>query len=407
VALSGCSSHGLYLLIEAMNSRRNFLKQMSGAALAVNAASSLFSWATAAQGGLIEIAGEDGMIVRSFRFVDLETPVEYLNTWLTPVPRFFVRNHMHEPSELSADGWRLIVGGEVEKPFILTLSDLSKLETHSVVNTIECAGNGRSLHRPQVPGIQWGKGAVGTARFLGPRLRDILARAEVKPTGKHVMFRGLDEVPGKVPPFIRSIPVEKALDSDTLVATHMNGAPLTKHHGFPARVLVPGWIGAASCKWLTEIKILESEFVGNFMNPGYRFPNQPVKPGEPVKSEDTHPLTVLSVKTVISGPLDGARVKPGKVAVHGVAWAGEADVANVEVSTDGGASWNPAVLGHDQAHYAWRLWSYDWKATGGDYTVLSRATDSQGRTQPSTPIWNPAGYLYNATDQVKIHVASS
>jgi DMSO/TMAO reductase YedYZ molybdopterin-dependent catalytic subunit len=388
-----------------MNSRRNFLKQMSRAALAVNAAPSLLAWAHVAQGGPIELPGEDGMIVRSFRFVDLETPVEYFNTWLTPVPHFFVRNHMHEPSELSAGDWRLAVSGEVEKPFTLALSDLSKLETHSVVNTLECAGNGRSLHRPQVPGVQWGKGAVGTARFSGPRLRDVLQRAAVRPTGKHVMFRGLDEVPGKVPPFIRSIPIEKALDSDSFVATHMNGAPLTKHHGFPARALVPGWVGAASCKWLTEIKILESEFAGNFMNPGYRLPNQPVKPGDGVKPEDTHPLTALNVKSVISGPLDGASLKPGKVAVHGAAWAGEADIVKVEVSTDSGASWNPAVLGHDQAHYAWRLWTYDWKAKAGDYGILSRATDSQGRTQPSTPVWNPSGYLYNAIDQVKIHVA--
>jgi len=388
-----------------MNSRRNFLKQMSRAALAVGAAPSLLSWAHVDQGGPIELPGEDGLIVRSFRFVDLEAPVEYFNTWLTPVPHFFVRNHMHEPSELSAGDWRLAVGGEVEKPFTLTLSDLSKLETHSVVNTLECAGNGRSLHRPQVPGIQWGKGAVGTARFSGPRLRDVLQRAAIKPTGKHVMFRGLDEVPGKVPPFIRSISIEKALDSDSLVATHMNGAPLTKHHGFPARALVPGWVGAASCKWLTEIKILESEFAGNFMNPGYRLPNQPVKPGDGVKPEDTHPLTALNVKSVISGPLDGASLKPGKVAVHGAAWAGEADIVKVEVSTDSGASWNPAVLGHDQAHYAWRLWTYDWKAKAGDYGILSRATDSQGRTQPSTPIWNPSGYLYNAIDQVKVHVA--
>jgi len=345
------------------------------------------------------------MIVRSFRFVDLETPVEFFDTWLTPASHFFVRNHMHEPSELSADDWRLTVGGEVEKPFTLTLSELAKFETHSVVNTLECAGNGRSLHRPQVPGVQWGKGAVSTARFSGPRLRDILQRVAVKPTGKHVMFRGLDEVPGKVPPFIRSIPLEKALDSGTLVATHMNGAPLTKHHGFPARVLVPGWIGAASCKWLTEIKVLESEFVGNFMSPAYRFPNQPGKPGEAVKPEDTHPVTGLSVKSVISGPLDGASLKAGSVAVRGAAWAGEADILKVEVSTDGGSTWMPARLGHDQAHYAWRLWSYDWKARGGDYTILSRATDSQGRTQPSTPVWNPSGYLYNAPDQVKIHVA--
>ncbi len=389
-----------------MTSRRDFLKQVSAAALAAGATPAVFSWASLApQNQTLDVAGEDGMIVRSARFVDLETPVEYFNTWLTPVPQFFVRNHMHEPSELDPTGWQLAVGGEVEKPLNLTLSELTKLETHSVVNTLECAGNGRSLHRPQVPGVQWGKGAVSTARFSGPRLRDVLQRAGVKSTGKHVMFRGLDEVPGKVPPFIRSIPIEKALDADTLIATQMNGAPLTKHHGFPARALVPGWIGAASCKWLTEIKILESEFVGNFMSPGYRLPNQPLKPGDAVKPEDTHPLTALSVKSVISGPLDGAAVKAGKIGLHGAAWAGEADIVKVEVSTDGGTSWNSAKLGHEQAHYAWRLWNYDWKAKAGDYTILSRATDSQGRTQPATPVWNPSGYLYNAVDQVKIHVA--
>lgn len=359
-----------------------------------------------AQGQTVPVPGEDGMVLRSFRFIDLESPVEYFNTWLTPVPHFFVRNHMHEPSELDAHDWRLTVGGEVEKPLTLSLAELSKIENHSVVNTLECAGNGRSLYRPQVPGIQWGKGAVGTASFSGPRLRDVLQRAGVKPTGKHVMFRGRDEVPGKVPPFIRSIPIEKALDSDTLIATHMNGSPLTKHHGFPARGMVPGWIGAASCKWLTEIKVLDAEFVGNFMSPGYRLPNQPVKPGDAVKPEDTHPVTALTVKSVIAGPSDGATLKPGKVVVHGAAWAGEADIAKVEVSTDGGATWSPTRLGHDQSHYAWRLWSYDWKpGKAGDYVVQSRATDSQGRTQPATGVWNPSGYLYNAVDQVNIHVA--
>jgi sulfite oxidase len=389
-----------------MNSRRDFLKQISGAALAASVGPSTFEWA-AAQGGsyAIDMAGEDGMIVRSFRFVDLETPVEYFNTWLTPVPHFFVRNHMHEPTELNAEDWRLTVGGEVEKPVTLNLTGLSKIETHAVVNTLECAGNGRSLYRPQVPGVQWGKGAVSTARFSGPRLRDILERAGVKSTGKHVMFRGLDEVPGKVPPFIRSIPIEKAMDSDTLVATHMNGAPLTKHHGFPARALVPGWVGAASIKWLTEIKVLEAEFSGNFMSPGYRFPNQPVKPGDTVKPEDTHPLTGLNVKSVISGPSDGSNVKAGTVRVHGAAWAGEADITKVEISTDGGGAWNAAKLGHEQAHYSWRLWSYEWKAKGGDYSILSRATDNQGRTQPATAVWNPSGYLFNAPDQVRIHVA--
>jgi DMSO/TMAO reductase YedYZ molybdopterin-dependent catalytic subunit len=389
-----------------MNSRRSFLKQMSGAALVLGVAPSLLAQVLPTPtSASIDIPGEDGMIVRSLRFVDLETPVEYLNTWLTPVPRFFVRNHMHEPSQLDADDWRLSIGGEVEKPFTLSLAELSRFESHSVVNTLECAGNGRGLYRPQVPGIQWGKGAVSTARFSGPRLRDVLQRAGVKSTGKHVMFRGLDEVPGKVPPFIRSIPIEKALDSDTIIATHMNGSPLTKHHGFPARALVPGWIGAASCKWLTEIKVLESEFAGNFMSPGYRFPNQPVKPGDTVKPEDTHVLTALNVKSVISGPLDGARLKAGHVQVHGAAWAGEAEVVKVEVSTDGGNNWNAASLGRERAHYAWRLWTYEWSAKAGDCAILSRATDSQGRTQPDAPVWNPSGYLYNAVDQVKIHVA--
>jgi sulfite oxidase len=388
-----------------MNSRRDFLKHFSAAAFAAGVTPLGLTWALP-QGQGIEFPGEDGMILRSYRFIDLETPVEYFNTWLTPVPHFFVRNHMHEPSELDAREWQLSISGEVEKPLTLSLAGLSKIETHSVVNTLECAGNGRSLHRPQVPGIQWGKGAVGTARFSGARLRDVLQRAGVKPSGKHVMFRGLDEVPGKVPPFIRSIPIEKALDADTLIATHMNGSPLTKHHGFPARALVPGWIGAASCKWLTEIKVLDAEFAGNFMSPGYRLPNQPVKPGDAVKPEDTHPVTALSVKSVISGPIDGAYVKSGKMVVQGAAWGGEADIAKVEISTDGGATWNLAKLGHEQARYAWRLWSFDWKATKtGDYEIMSRGTDTMGRTQPATAAWNPSGYLYNAVDQVNIHVA--
>ena len=379
---------------------------MSGAAVGAAALAGWPAWAQITdRSRSIELPGEDGMIVRSLRFLDLETPVESFNTWLTPLPHFFVRNHMHEPVELNAEDWRLAVGGEVDRPGALSLQELAKLPVHSVVNTLECAGNGRGFYRPQVPGIQWQKGAVSTARFSGPRLADALHRAGVQSKGKHVMFRGLDEVPGKVPPFIRSIPIEKALDSDTLIATHMNGGPLTKHHGFPARALVPGWVGAASCKWLTEIKVLESEFVGNFMSPGYRFPNEPVKPGDSVKPEDTHVLTSLNVKSVISGPLDGSSLKSGRITVHGVAWAGESDIVKVDMSVDGGSTWNPATLGREQSRYAWRLWSYAWNAKRGDYIIQSRATDSQVRVQPSEAMWNPSGYLYNAVDQVKIHVA--
>lgn len=387
-----------------MLSRRDFLRVATGALAGAGAAYAVLSWA-ADQTGLV-VPGEDGMIVRSLRFLDLEMPMEYLNSWITPVPHFFVRNHMHEPSTLDAAEWRLSIAGEVEKPLTLSLAELQKLASHSVTNTLECAGNGRAFQQPKVAGVQWQRGAVGTARFSGPRLRDLLQRASVKSTGKHVMFHGLDEVPGKVPPFIRSIPIEKAMDADTLIATQMNGAPLTKHHGFPARALVPGWIGAASCKWLAEVKVLGKEFEGNFMNPAYRLPNQPIKPGEAVKPEDTHPATALGVKSIIASPADDAKIKSGSIPIHGAAWAGEADITKVEVSTDSGATWNPARLGTEHARYAWRLWSYAWRpAKPGDYVIMSRATDSQGRTQADTAAWNPSGYLYNAVDQVKIHVA--
>lgn len=384
-----------------MISRRGFLLSAGSTALASAAARPFLAWAAESS---LAIPGKEGMIVRSYRFFDLETPVEYFNTWLTPAEHFFVRNHMHEPSTIDPPTWKVSIGGEVEKPYSLSLSELSKLAAHSVVNTLECAGNGRAFQQPKVPGVQWQKGAVSTGRFTGPRLRDLLDRAGLKPTGKHVMFRGLDEVPGKVPPFVRSIPIEKALDSDTLIATQLNGAPLPKHNGFPARALTPGWIGAASCKWLTEIKVLDKEFEGNFMSPGYRLPNQPVKPGEAVKPEDTHPATALNVKSVIASPADDASVN-SHVQIQGVAWAGEADVTKVEISVDGGSVWLPAQLGKDKTRFAWRMFSLEWKAPKvGDYVIMSRATDSQGRTQPVAPVWNPSGYLNNAIDQVKIHV---
>jgi len=386
-----------------MFSRRDFLRTTTGAALAASSSSWPLSWA--ADTGHLAIPGKEDLIIRSYRFLDLETPIAYFDTWLTPAQHFFVRNHMHEPSTLDAATWKLSVGGEVEKPYTLSLAELSKLEAHSVVNTLECAGNGRAFQLPKVPGVQWQKGAVGTGRFTGPRLRDLLQRAGVKATGKHVMFRGLDEVPGKVPPFIRSIPMEKAMDADTLVATQLNGAPLPKHNGFPARSMVPGWIGAASCKWLTEIKVLDKEFDGNFMTPGYRMPNQPVQPGEAVKPEDTRPVTALSVKSLITAPLDGSTQQARSLDIKGVAWAGEAEVTKVEISTDGGASWHAAELGKDRSRYAWRMFSYKWTApVAGQFTVLSRAADNQGRIQPTSPVWNPSGYLNNAIDQVKINV---
>lgn len=386
-----------------MISRRDFLYSATATLTAAGAARPLLAWAL--QDEDLSVPGKEGMIVRSHRFLDLEMPVEFMDTWITPEPHFYVRNHMHMPSTIDPAEWKLSVGGLVEKPLTFTLTELSKMPSGTVVNTLECAGNGRSFQRPIVPGVQWQRGAVSTGRFSGPRLRDLLERAGVKPEGKHVSFRGLDLVPGKVPPFIRSIPIEKATDSDTLVALNMNGAPLSKYHGFPARALVPGWLGAASCKWLSNIEVIDKEFNGNFMKPGYRFPDHPVEPGGSISPDETHAITGLSVKSAIASPTDGATLHRGPIRIHGTAWAGEADIVKVEVSTDSGATWQPAQLGADHARYAWRLWSYAWKPPKpGDYVIMSRATDSQGRTQPATAAWNPSGYLYNVIDKVNVHV---
>jgi sulfite oxidase len=354
------------------------------------------------------IPDKEKMIHHPSSCLELEMPVEFLKSWITPVSHFFVRNHLDEPSISAGAEWRLIVTGEVRQPSTLSLSDLAGMAPHSITSVLECAGNGRAFYQPQTPGTQWRRGAVGNAHFSGARLRDLLVDAGLKATAKHVMFRGLDEASGQTSPFIRSIPIEKALDEDTLVATHMNHAPLTKHHGFPARALVPGWIGASWCKWLTEIKVLDKEFEGEFMKEVYRIPRQPIPPGTSISPDNTRALTELSTKSVIAGPIHGATVKAGAIRIHGAAWTSDAEITRVDVSTDAGTTWNIAEMESDPARYAWRLWSYTWKsAEPGDHTLMSRATDSRGCRQPQIAAWNPGGYLYNAIDQIKIHVQTA
>lgn len=352
------------------------------------------------------VPSKDRLLSRSEYFINLETPVELMTEWITPVKHFYVRDHLFEPIGLNAAEWQLTIRGEVEKPLTLSLADLDQIPIHSVTNAFECAGNGRLLLDPKVTGTQWNKGAVGNATFSGPSLRSVLQRAGIKDSARHVQFRGLDfAAETKCPPFIRSIPVEKALHTDTLIATHMNGERLTMHHGYPARVLTPGWVGAASCKWLTEITVLEKPSEHYFMSEDYRFPNRPGKPGDPIPLEDTQPLTELTVKSLIATPAEGATLPPGTHVIRGFAWAGEADVTRVDISTDGGATWHAAQLGKDHARYAWRQWTCKWTPPrSGDYVILSRATDSKGRVQPDIPVWNPGGYLNNACDKVKVHV---
>ena len=332
---------------------------------------------------------KEKLIVHSPRPLDLETPPEMLDAWITPNARFFVRNHFYIPS-LEAGRWRLAVEGLVEKPLQIGLEELGRLPQVEQVVTMECAGNGRSFFRPRMAGIQWRKGAVGTARWRGVRLRDLLARCGLKPGARHVAFDGADTGMAAAPDFVRSVPVEKCLHPDTMLATHMNGTPLPIEHGFPARLITPGWEGAASVKWLTRITAIPEEFDGFFMKTAYRYPTRAVEPGEAVDPKDMAALTSLTVKSLITR---------ASAPVAGAAWAGEAEVARVEVSTDGGNTWTDARLGPEKAPFAWRRFRHDWKAAGpAPVLVMARATDSQGRRQPSSPSWNPSGYLHNIPD---------
>ena len=258
-----------------------------------------------------------------------------------------------------------------------------------------------------MPGVPWRYGAVGNGRWAGVRLADVLRRANFPPAVKHVLFNGADVGTGNAPDFARSIPLEKAMHADTLLAYEMNGAPLAPSHGFPLRVVAPGWAGDSWVKWLVEIQGLEHEYDGFFMKTAYRHPVKPVAPGTAVDPAAMEPVTELGVKSVIASPAEGETLGPGPVAIRGAAWSGEAPVARVDVSTDGGRTWQAAALGKDQARYGWRLWQVRWTPPAkGGHVLMARATDARGRTQPLEAAWNPSGYLWNAVHQVRVEAAA-
>jgi DMSO/TMAO reductase YedYZ molybdopterin-dependent catalytic subunit len=346
------------------------------------------------------------MIVRSVRPEDMEMPLDGFSTWITPVERFFVRCHMNRPA-VDAGSWRLKVDGEVASPLDLTLDELKKLPAVEVVSVLECAGNGRGYYQPSVTGMQWARGGVGNARWRGARLADVLKKAGMKASTKHLLFNGADTPMGTMPDFVRTIPLKKALDPDTLLAYEMNGEPLPAAHGFPLRLVAPGWAGDSWSKWVTQIQALDKEYDGFFMKTAYRYPVRPVAPGAAVDPADLKPLEGIRPKSVIAGPLEGAGVGSGPVRIHGAAWAGESPVAKVDVSTDSGRSWRPATLGRDKARYAWRLWEFNWTPPGpGSYVLMARATDAAGATQPLVEDWNPSGYLWNVVHQVRVQAGA-
>jgi DMSO/TMAO reductase YedYZ molybdopterin-dependent catalytic subunit len=353
----------------------------------------------------VTVAGKRRLILQNDRPEDLETPVSDFTSWLTPAEVFFVRQHLPRPAPIDPAAYRLAVNGKVSKPLNLTLADLEKLPQQTIPATLECAGNGRAFFRPQVPGIQWRRGAVGNAEWSGPRVADVLALTGVDRSAPFLEIDGADVGTGGTPDFIRSIAMKKATDPSTVLALRMNGHPIPDIHGFPARLIAPGWCGASFVKWVTRLSPAEARHNGFFMNPAYRFPKTGVPPGGASNAADLEPIEGMPVKSAITAPEDQATVVLGPQVIRGFAWAGEEAIERVEVSIDGGSRWTDAELSPQRLRFAWRLWLLRWQPVNpGYYTILSRATDSAGRVQPVVPVWNPSGYLYNAVDRVGVKV---
>lgn len=350
--------------------------------------------------------GKDVLTRLSARPPDYETPVALLDSFITPIERFYVRCHLPVPAATGAAGWSLQVEGEVDKPVSLTVADLRALPAVTTTVTLECAGNGRAFFAPAVAGIQWKKGAVGTARWTGARMADVLARAGARPTTRFVHMSGADRPLGTMPPFVRQVPIEKAIHPDTVIAYEMNGQPIPPVHGAPLRAIIPGWEGAYSMKWLNRLQLSATPSDNFWVATGYRYPVRRVAPGATVDAKDMAPLTGLVVKSLITTPFEGAALPTGPVAVAGFAWAGEADIARVDISTDHGETWQAATLVGEQQRYSWRRFEFSFAAKGpASYLILSRATDTNGDVQPAVSHWNPSGYLWNQYDAVRVEVA--
>jgi DMSO/TMAO reductase YedYZ molybdopterin-dependent catalytic subunit len=334
-----------------------------------------------------------------------ETPLASLRGWVTPNRLFFVRNHFRAPA-LDRSGYRLRIEGCVDRPLELSWTDLTAMAQRSLFATMECAGNCRSFLKIPAPGEQWGTGAIGHAEWTGVPLVNVLERAGMRWGAIEVVCEGADR--GSEPdhpdemPYARSLPLGKALDPDTLLAFRMNGELLDPWHGYPLRLIVPGWYGVASVKWLTRIEVRDRPFHGYYQTRTYIYQRQTA---DGVESVSVGPM---AVKSEILHPLAGATLAPGEQRVFGLAWAGEETVAAVDVSTDGGRSWSGARLIGPRLPYCWTRWEFPWSpAEPGEYTILARAASSSGDVQPSEHDPLCGGYRIRHSRPIPVSVGAA
>jgi DMSO/TMAO reductase YedYZ molybdopterin-dependent catalytic subunit len=339
------------------------------------------------------------MRILSERPLNAETPAAHLQSWITGNAVFFKRNQGQIPETVDLESWRLSIGGLVERPMDLQFTDILAMPKIELANTLECSGNSRSLLTEKASGNPWTIGGVGNAVWGGVRLSQVLERAGVSVGAEHVSFTGLDQPLGSAGiHFIRSIPLAKAMDS-TILAYEMNGESLPLAHGYPLRALALGWTGANCVKWLSEITLLDRPFAGFYMDKVYRVFQ---KGEDPALGEG---VTRIPLKAIITSPESNARLPRGLVSIHGAAYAGEADIAAVEVSVDDGNTWHGARFIGPHQRYAWRRWEYPWQASEpGPHRIMARATDSDGNIQPEAGSWNVLGYGNNGVREHAVAV---
>ena len=328
-------------------------------------------------------------------------PLEALRFPVTPVGLHYLLIHYDVPV-VDAAAWRLTVAGERE--LSLGLQELRDRPQLEVTATMECAGNGRARLDPRPVSQPWLLEAVGTARWAGPALRPLLEEAGVSEGTVEVLFTGLDRgiEGGEEQRFQRSLPLEEAMGDDLLLAYEMNGAPLPPQHGFPLRLLVPGWYGMTNVKWLERIELLDRPFEGYQQSWSYRLRQEEDEPGEPLRR--MLPRSLL-VPPGIPEFLTRDRTLPaGEHLLEGRAWSGLAPVERVEVSADGGRSWAEAELDATEGRWAWRGWRFRWDAQRGEHVLCSRARDEAGNEQPLESAWNLGGYSNNAVQTVRVTV---
>lgn len=354
------------------------------------------------------LPGKKPLIRLADRPPNYESPLEYFRTPITPNDQFFVRYHLADIPEVDVKTYKIKVGGDgAGTPFELTLDDLKAMPAVEVVAVNQCSGNRRGLSKPHVAGVEWGYGAMGCARWKGAKLKDILAKAGIKKEAIEIALNGADgPVFDKTPDFIKSIPAWKAAEDTTIVAYEMNGQPLPHFNGAPARLVVPGWTGTYWVKHLIHIEARTTPQGGFWMNPAYRVPLGKFPLVARFTSQEyapNTPITEMVVNSLITSHRDGAKVKAGKVTVAGLAWDGGYGIRTVEVSTDGGKSWNSATLGEDLGKYAFRPWSFALDAKRGKNMVMVNAINVIGQTQTSQLIFNPAGYHNNVMQNITLN----